>query len=75
MFSDDDSINEWTLDEIDLDKPLVDLHSIVDDRSSLVDAAFEYLNKDELRKIFNHHSKSEVSLFWMFLLLLFIYNR
>lgn len=50
--SSDESINEWTLDEIDLDKPLVDLHSVVDDRSALNDALFEYHDNKELNKIF-----------------------
>lgn len=53
MSSDGESINEWTLDEIDLDKPLVDLHTIVDDRTALNDALFEHLNKTEIQQIFS----------------------
>lgn len=60
MLSEEESVDEWKLEEIDLDKPLVDLHSIVDDRKSLNDALFEYLNKKELNKIFSF-LKDEVS--------------
>lgn len=52
MSSDGESINEWTLDEIDLDKPLVDLHTLLDDRTALNDALFEHLNQKELHQIF-----------------------
>ena len=53
MSSDGESINEWTLDEIDLDKPLVDLHTILDDRAALNNALFEHLNQNELLQIFS----------------------
>lgn len=65
MSSDGESINEWTLDEIDLDKPLVDLHSILDDRIALNDALFEHLNKNEIQQIFSD-SLGDVSVFDVF---------
>lgn len=61
MSSDSESINEFTLDEIDLDKPLVDLYTLLDDRSSLTNALFEHLNKNEFIKIFGR-LKNDVSL-------------
>ena len=71
MSSDDDSISEWTLDEIDLDKPLVDLHLLIDNRTKLHDALFEHLNKDEIEEIFNL-SNNEVKKFLPIVVFLYL---
>lgn len=40
-----DSLERWTVDELDVDKPLAQLPTFIEDRDALVEQLFEIVNR------------------------------